>query len=53
MEIMCKRGDCLIAINDGLDSFSGEDDCTLFRNIMNKETPCGCIKADKKSEKYQ
>ena len=30
MEIMCKRGDCLTTINDGVDSLSGEDDCALF-----------------------
>ena len=36
METMRKRGVRLIAINDGVDSFSGEDDFTPFRNIMNE-----------------
>ncbi len=36
METMRKKGVRLIAINDGVDSFSGEDDFTPFRNIMNE-----------------
>ena len=34
METMRKMGVRLIAVNDGVDSFSGEDDFTPFRNIM-------------------
>lgn len=36
METMRKLGVRLIAINDGVDSFSGDDDFTPFRNIMNE-----------------
>lgn len=36
METMRKMGVRLIAVNDGVDSFSGEDDFTPFRNIMNE-----------------
>ncbi len=36
METMRKSGVRLIAINDGVDSFNGEDDFTPFRNIMNE-----------------
>ena len=35
MEILRQKGVRLIAINDGVDSFNGEDDFTPFRNIMN------------------
>ncbi len=36
METMRKVGVRLIAVNDGVDSFNGEDDFTPFRNIMNE-----------------
>ena len=36
MEILRQRGVRLIAINDGVDSARGDDDCTPFRNIMNE-----------------
>ena len=36
MEILRQKGVRLIAINDGVDSFNGEDDFTPFRNIMNE-----------------
>lgn len=36
METMRKMGVRLIAVNDGVDSFSGDDDFTPFRNIMNE-----------------
>ena len=36
MEILRQKGVRLIAINDGIDSFNGEDDFTPFRNIMNE-----------------
>ena len=36
MEILRQRGVRLIAINDGVDSLKGDDDFTLFRNIMNE-----------------
>lgn len=36
MEILRQKGVRLIAINDGIDSFSGDDDFTPFRNIMNE-----------------
>lgn len=36
METMRERGVRLIAINDGVDSFKGDDDFTPFRNIMNE-----------------
>ena len=36
MEILRQKGVRLIAINDGVDSFKGEDDFTPFRNIMNE-----------------
>ena len=35
MEILRIKGVRLIAINDGVDSFNGDDDFTPFRNIMN------------------
>lgn len=36
MEILRQKGVRLIAINDGVDSFKGDDDFTPFRNIMNE-----------------
>ena len=36
MEILRQKGVRLIAINDGVDSFNGDDDFTPFRNIMNE-----------------
>lgn len=36
METMRKLGVRLIAVNDGVDSFGGDDDFTPFRNIMNE-----------------
>lgn len=36
METMRKVGVRLIAVNDGVDSFCGDDDFTPFRNIMNE-----------------
>ena len=36
MEKLRKRSVRLIAINDGVDSFNGDDDFTPFRNIMNE-----------------
>ena len=35
MELLRQKGIRLIAINDGVDSFIGDDDFTPFRNIMN------------------
>lgn len=34
--ILRQKGIRLIAINDGVDSFKGDDDLTPFRNIMNE-----------------
>lgn len=36
METMRKMGVRLIAVNDSVDSFNGDDDFTPFRNIMNE-----------------
>ena len=36
MELLRQRGIRLIAINDNVDSFKGDDDFTPFRNIMNE-----------------
>lgn len=36
MEILRQKGVRLIAINDGVDTFKGDDDFTPFRNIMNE-----------------
>lgn len=36
MEMLRQKGVRLIAINDGVDSFKGDDDFTPFRNIMNE-----------------
>lgn len=36
MELLRQKGVRLIAINDGVDSFKGDDDFTPFRNIMNE-----------------
>lgn len=36
VEILRQKGVRLIAINDGVDSFKGEDDFMPFRNIMNE-----------------
>ena len=36
MELLRQKGVQLIAINDGVDSFNGDDDFTPFRNIMNE-----------------
>lgn len=36
MEVLRQKNIRLIAINDGVDSFKGDDDFTPFRNIMNK-----------------
>lgn len=36
METMRKMGVRLIAVNDGVDTFGGDDDFTPFRNIMNE-----------------
>ena len=36
MEILRKKDVRLIAVNDGVDSFNGDDDFTPFRNIMNE-----------------
>ena len=36
MEILRQKGVRLIAVNDGVDSFNGDDDFTPFRNIMNE-----------------
>ncbi|MFI3163902.1 MAG: recombinase family protein [Bacillota bacterium] len=36
MELLRQRGVRLIAINDNVDSFKGEDDFTPFRNVMNE-----------------
>ena len=35
MESLRKKGVRLIAVNDGVDIFNGDDDFTPFRNIMN------------------
>ena len=36
MELLRQKSVRLIAVNDGVDSFRGEDDFTPFRNIMNE-----------------
>ena len=36
MEMLRQKGVRLIAINDGVDTFNGDDDFTPFRNIMNE-----------------
>ena len=36
MELLRQQGVRLIAVNDGVDSFKGDDDFTPFRNIMNE-----------------
>lgn len=36
MELLRQKGVRLIAVNDGVDSFNGDDDFTPFRNIMNE-----------------
>ena len=36
MEVLRQKGVRLVAINDGVDSFKGDDDFTPFRNIMNE-----------------
>ena len=36
MEMLRQKGVRLIAINDGVDTFMGDDDFTPFRNIMNE-----------------
>lgn len=36
MEVLRQKGVRLIAINDSVDSFKGDDDFTPFRNIMNE-----------------
>lgn len=36
MELLRQKGVRLVAINDGVDSFNGDDDFTPFRNIMNE-----------------
>ena len=36
MELLRQHGVRLIALNDGVDSFKGDDDFTPFRNIMNE-----------------
>lgn len=36
MEMLRQRNIRLIALNDGIDSFRGDDDFTSFRNIMNE-----------------
>ena len=36
MEILRQKGVRLIAVNDGVDSFNGDDDFTPFRNIINE-----------------
>lgn len=36
MEMLRQKGVRLIAINDGVDTFKGDDDFTSFRNIMNE-----------------
>ena len=36
MELLRQKNVRLIALNDGVDSFRGDDDFTLFRNIMNE-----------------
>ena len=36
MEMLRQKGVRLIAINDGVDTFKGDDDFTPFRNIMNE-----------------
>jgi DNA invertase Pin-like site-specific DNA recombinase len=36
MELLRQKGVRLIAVNDGVDSFKGDDDFTPFRNIMNE-----------------
>lgn len=36
MELFRQRGVRLIAINDNVDSFNGDDDFTPFRNVMNE-----------------
>ena len=36
MEMLRQKGVRLIAINDGVDTFEGDDDFTPFRNIMNE-----------------
>ena len=38
MELLRQKGVRLIAVNDGVDSFKGDDDFTPFRNIMNEWT---------------
>jgi DNA invertase Pin-like site-specific DNA recombinase len=36
METLAERGVRLIAVNDGVDTAKGEDDFTVFRNVMNE-----------------
>ena len=36
METLRQKNVRLIALNDGVDSFRGDDDFTPFRNIMNE-----------------
>ena len=43
METMRKVGVRLIAVNDGVDSFNGEDDFTPFRNIMKNTRHLGGV----------
>lgn len=41
MELLRQKGVRLIAVNDGVDSFRGEDDFTPFRNIMKNKVRSG------------
>lgn len=43
METMRKMGVRLIAVNDGVDSFNGDDDFTPFRNIMKNTRHLGGV----------
>ena len=48
MEYLRKNGVRLIAINDGVDTFKGDDDFTPFRNIMPQTVVDGLIQQDTK-----
>ena len=45
MEILRQKGVRLIAINDSVDSFKGDDDFTPFRNIMKNKYCLGGVSA--------
>lgn len=46
MELLRQKGVRLIAVNDGVDSFRGEDDFTPFRNIMKNISHSGKVSND-------